>query len=124
MKNKRAKITRLLLEVRKDAILYRKHKRFVNLSQACEKTWVACNFYLEYNFNVEIKSGKNAETLAYATGLSGLYNTTHELHVLHYEGSPGANDGAVLREIEESVNAIQRLLVLKQVFVRKHVRLR
>jgi len=56
MKNKKTKIVELLKKAEYERKLYEKSHRFTNLSQACEKTWVAFVLALEYISKTEIKS--------------------------------------------------------------------
>lgn len=92
MRNKQQKIVELLKKAEYERRLYKKTHRFTNLSQACEKTWVAFVLALEYISKKEIKGTKAIFNIAQEQGLKQLFTECRYLHILHYEGSPDMED--------------------------------
>lgn len=111
MQNKRGKIIQLLNKSKQELYLYQKNHRFVNLSQACEKTWVAFLLALEYKSGREIKNGFDRERIGYGLGLGELYQKARNLHYIHYEGSPAAYDEETFRNITTSHSQIRKMLL-------------
>lgn len=110
MKNKKTKILHLLTKSMQEMNLYKKNHRFANLSQACEKTWVALMLALEHKSGIEIKNGYDRKRIAYKLRKGELYQKVRNLHYIHYEGSPAANDRETFADIESSHRQIRRLI--------------
>ena len=91
MKNKKPKILALLEKAEYELGLYERHHRFTNLSQACEKTWVAFTLFLELKSGKEINAKTRPRPLAVEFGYSDLWSVCDKLHILHYEGSPDSS---------------------------------
>lgn len=110
MRNKKSKITHLLSKSKQELQLYKKTHRFANLSQACEKTWVALMLALEHKSGKEIKNGYDRKRIAYKLRKGELYQKARNLHYIHYEGSPAAYDKETFADIESSHKQIKRLI--------------
>ena len=111
MKNKRPKILALLKKARHELHVYRKTRKFTNLSQACEKTWVAFNLTIEYVKNKEIRTSKGIKDAALELNLLGLYREARYLHVIHYEGSPGVDDDELISDVIRTGSEIEALVI-------------
>lgn len=110
MKNKRGKITHLLLKAKQELSLFKKYRKFSNLSQACEKTWVAFLLAVEYKSGDEIKKHYKASELASKLGYSELFHRTKYLHIIHYEGSPDLRYEEIIPEIEYLIHRIRGMV--------------
>jgi len=109
VKNKKAKIQNLLKEAKKELTLFKEKGKFTNLSQACEKTWVAFVLMLEYISRRELKNNISIKNIAYTLGMGELYQRARYLHIIHYEGSPDVSFRELSVEIEETIDDIEKL---------------
>lgn len=107
MKNKLVEIRALLVKARYEADLFNRFHKFTNLSQACEKTWVAFTLFLEEKSGDEINGVKRPRPLALKLGYGGLYTICNQLHILHYEGSPDMNFDDTYGEIITAIDWIE-----------------
>jgi hypothetical protein len=107
MRNKLPKIRELLKKARYEADLFNKYHKFTNLSQACEKTWVAFTLFLEMKSGEEINAMKRPRPLALKLGYGELYSICNQLHILHYEGSPDMEFDDIYGEIITAVDWIE-----------------
>lgn len=110
MSNKRSKINSFLTESLLELRSYNKTKRFVKLSQACEKVWVAFTLLMELKSGIEIKKHATTREIAFRMGFEQLYKTCFLLHVIHYEGSPAITDEETSEDILDAVARIKKIM--------------
>jgi hypothetical protein len=110
MKNKKREVLTMLAAAMREKKLYLKRRKFVNISQACEKTWVAFILALEYKAGVELHSGKEIHACAAGMGKSELWSRVRYLHIYHYEGSPDFNPEDMLEDIDWSIQEIKEMV--------------
>ena len=107
MRDKVPKIKELLKKAEDELFKYESSKRFVNLSQACEKTWVAFNLLVEQKSGKEIHRSEGVMNVAYELDLGLLYEKALVLHILHYEGSVGVSEEEFVRKVRETIYDIK-----------------
>ena len=100
--NKKKEIISLLRHSNDELKKYKKSNKFVHLSQACEKTWVAFGLLLEYRSNKEIRGGREILLTAISLDIEHLYDRCYILHIYHYEGSAGADMWDVVRRVSQA----------------------
>lgn len=110
LQNKKPKIIALLRHSNQELKKYKKTGKFVNLSQACEKTWVAFNLLLEFKSGKEITDSDQIRPTAESFGLGGLFQECRFLHVLHYEGSAGIDRWEVVGSIISAHKQIKQAM--------------
>ena len=110
MKNKKTKIVELLKKAEYERKLYEKSHRFTNLSQACEKTWVAFVLALEYISKTEIKSPRIIFNTAQEYDVKSLFTQCKYLHTIHYEGSHDMEDFEIYNYIQSSRDLILNMI--------------
>jgi hypothetical protein len=110
LKGKLSKIKELLKRAEDELAKYEVSDRFVNMSQACEKTWVAFNLLVEEKSGKEIKGTQGVMNVAYELGLGLLYERAWNLHVLHYEGSVGINESDFIERVRNTIFDVKREL--------------
>ena len=109
MENKLSKIKELLMKAQSELNNYKSSGKFTNLSQACEKTWVAFVLLLELKSGKEIHGTKAIRPIALELGLDLLYANARNLHNMHYEGVPDFNDADVV-DIQDTIYDVKRAL--------------
>ena len=109
VKNKKAKIQILLKEAKRELTLFKEKGKFTNLSQACEKTWVAFVLMLEYISRRELKNTMSIKNIAYTLGMGELYQRARYLHIIHYDGSPDVSFRELCVEVEETIDDVEKL---------------
>ena len=108
VKNKKSKIRSLLIASKNELKSYQKNEKFVHLSQACEKTWVAFTLLLELKSGEEIVHTRHIQPTARRLGFTALLDKCILLHWYHYEGCAGASLEDIIFRIEEAHRIIKR----------------
>ena len=110
IQEKKSKIKQLLVRAKDELSKYRSYKKFANLSQACEKTWVAFALLVELKTGKELSSNHSIEIESdnLGTFYSILYRDCFILHVVHYEGGyPDLNEQNLLNKIVVCISKIK-----------------
>jgi len=110
MKDRKPKIKALLNAAERELALFKNTREFPNLSQACEKIWVAFTLALEERANREIRGSVKIREIAFRLNYQYQYELTHKLHILHYEGSPDVEDSAVIQEVLEGIVQVRYMI--------------
>jgi hypothetical protein len=113
LKDKYPKIIQLLARAKSEWKEYERTKMFPNLSQACEKTWVAFLLALEHISGHEIKGFRDRENLSKIYNRESLLNRTAKLHMIHYEGSPDLTDEEIKYNLVLAWTDIESMISVK-----------
>ena len=108
VRNKKSKIRSLLIASKNELKSYQKNEKFIHLSQACEKTWVAFLLFLELKSGEEVVHTRHNRPLARRLGYENYLDKCMLLHWYHYEGCAGASLDDILYMIDDMHRFIKK----------------
>lgn len=111
MKNKMQKIKQLLNMATSELNKYKNYRKFGNISQACEKTWVAFTLLMEYISGQESRSINDTKSIADQYNYALTFSNCRYLHILHYEGCAGISEDQIIRDVESTIHEVRGIVI-------------